>query len=378
MSTDHEADGNALRDEVEVSVILPMFNPGAALHAQLDALDRQEVGVPWELLVVDNGSTDGSRHLAQRWAADRPHCRVLDAVEQPGAAHARNIGSQAARGRLLLFTDADDIVAPGWIDAMIAAAEQGALLGGVDTSLHVARDRSRSRWRLAHGTPRSDAGGNFVWSEATTSPAPPVAVQETAEGYAFLPFARGGNLGIRAEVLAEVGGWDESWIRGQDVELSWRVQVAGYPLYRVPGARVGYRRPERLWALAHQQYGFGRRAPLLYRAFEGAGAPQPRLRPVLRALVGKALRVVSLVLPARRRGWVMATAGVLGRAVGTVRRDSGHTIFLDDRHHVASRRPPDNASGPSTVVGDPTGPTDSTSPDGSNTVDPLFRSTHAE
>ena len=273
----------------EVSVIVPVFTAGSCLGAQLEALDHQQVILPWELLLVDNNSSDGSRQHIDAWAAPRAHVRVLDASKRRGPAHARNVGAEAARGRLLLFADADDLVGPGWIAAMLKAAAQADLLAGCDVEDLPAL------------------------SVQETKPAHPA----TSKG-AFLPFARGGNMGVKRSILRQLGGWNEEWIRGQDVELSWRAQCAGHCLYTVPDARVYYRRPEALGALLSQQFEFGRRAPELYRLFSAFGAPQPKALPTILRLLSILLDLPSVLLPSRRRSWLLKAAGCWGRTVGTL------------------------------------------------------------
>lgn len=277
-------------DDLEVTVIVPVFDAMPHISEQLAALEGQDFAGKWELLLADNGSMDGSREYVEQWAATRPHVRVLDAVERAGAAHARNVGYRAAHAPLLLFTDADDVVATGWISAMRAAADRGDLLAGVDVSEREELNRP--------GLER-----------------PPRA----RPARSFLPFTRGGNVGITRTLLEEVGGWNEEWIRGQDVELVWRAQLAGHTLTSVSGARVFYRRPVALRGILAQQYEFGRRAPELYRAFAYAGAPQPSLVRALGELVRCLARLPYVTIGSRRRRWLVNLAGVWGRTVGTVR-----------------------------------------------------------
>src|SRR5205085_12434270 len=120
---------------------------------------------------------------------------------------ARNTGAQAARGGLLLYCDADDVVDPGWVGAMQRARSTADVLCGVldDKQLNAGIDTFPRRRRL----PRH---------------------------LGFLPFALGGNLGIQADVLAVIGGWNPTWHRpGRDeIDLSWRAQLMGHTIALVP------------------------------------------------------------------------------------------------------------------------------------------------
>ena len=93
-----------------LSVIVPVYNAGGLLHRCLQSLIDQDFP-QLEIILVDDGSTDGSGEACDRWASSRPQVRV---VHQPGAglSAARNAGLAIARGEAVTFEDADDVVAP--------------------------------------------------------------------------------------------------------------------------------------------------------------------------------------------------------------------------------------------------------------------------
>jgi glycosyltransferase involved in cell wall biosynthesis len=108
----------------KMSVVIPVHNAAATLPACLDALREQTLSPQrYEVLVVDNNSTDGSADLARR----APGVRVLEERRQ-GAYAARNRGVATARGELLVFTDPDCVADPGWLEAARLAVADGALL----------------------------------------------------------------------------------------------------------------------------------------------------------------------------------------------------------------------------------------------------------
>ena len=105
-----------------ISVIVPARDAEATLGACLDGLAAQDA--EHEVIVVDDGSTDGTRALATRAGA-----RVIDGGGRgPGAA--RDAGVAAARGDVLAFTDADCVPEPGWLRAGLAALERAELVQG--------------------------------------------------------------------------------------------------------------------------------------------------------------------------------------------------------------------------------------------------------
>ena len=101
-----------------LSVIIPCKNMGATIGAQLEALANQSWSEPWEVIVSDNGSSDDSVRVVQRYAARLPNLRLVDASDRPGASHARNVGARHATAPALAFCDADDEVGVDWLAAM--------------------------------------------------------------------------------------------------------------------------------------------------------------------------------------------------------------------------------------------------------------------
>src|ERR1700678_1621886 len=114
-----------------ISVVVPVRDGLPWMEEQLRALVEQESPQPWEIVVVDNGSTDQSLAVARRWAESEPRIRVVDAPGASGPGAARNVGVRAARGELLAFCDADDVVQTGWLSAFAEPLAGADVAGGV-------------------------------------------------------------------------------------------------------------------------------------------------------------------------------------------------------------------------------------------------------
>lgn len=99
-----------------ITIITPVYNTGAYLRPCLDSILSQTY-IDWQLVLVDDGSTDGSGEVCDEYAADS-RIEVLH-VTNGGAARARNIGIDAARGEWITFIDSDDIVTPAYLADMI-------------------------------------------------------------------------------------------------------------------------------------------------------------------------------------------------------------------------------------------------------------------
>jgi len=279
-----------------VSVIMPVMNEEAHVGKQMAALAFQTYDRPWELVVVDNGSRDGSAEIVQEWRERMPWLRIENAAARRGINYARNVGARAARGDFLAFCDADDVVTPGWLAAMAEAATHGHIVAGafdLDT-LNEGRARAMCPWQPPGGLP---------------------------SGHRFLPYAPGGNCGIWTHVVRELGGWDESFRFGSsDLEFSWRAQLASYRLSFASEAVLQQRLESDAGGLARQYYAYGKSDAQLYRRFRDAGMPRPGAHgdgAPWRWIVTHAPYL--LISPRRRGQWIRQAARRAGRVVGSAR-----------------------------------------------------------
>lgn len=279
---------------VDVSVVIPMRNAAGVVEEQLAALASQTFDGSWEIVVADNGSTDASVEVVRAWAPRVPHLEIVDASDRPGPSHARNVGAAGARGRLLAFVDADDVAAPTWLAELVAAAAGADVVGGALDDERLNPPGAR-RWRG------------------------PTGQADTPTPLNFLPFALSGNLAVRAEVWRAVGGFRTDYGHCEDVELSWRVQLAGYRLVHAPAAVVHYRHRDSLGKLAHQVFSWKRAEARLYRDFRDRGARRRPAREVLRSYSYTVTRLPYLAMSRYRRGlWVVVASENWGRIVGSI------------------------------------------------------------
>jgi glycosyltransferase involved in cell wall biosynthesis len=285
---------------VEVSVVIPFRNAAAHLADQLEALASQEFNGEWEVVLVDNGSTDDSHAIADAFVG-RLNARIVQARDGIGAGYARNVGARNSAGRKLIFADADDQVAPGYLAAMAAGLDRYDFV----TSAFDHRALNPEWVQSAHGP---------FWRD----PEDPLLVQA-----GVLPFA-GGSIGISREVFEKVGGFPEDLPRMQDIAFSWEVQFAGTTLHHVPGAvyRVRYR--DTLLGLFLQGLAGGSTAPLLYRRYRGAGMIRRSVAGMLRSRA----RLVVRLLSARSRSDLAPLMLELGREIGRLRGSLRQRVFF--------------------------------------------------
>ena len=159
-----------------LSVVIAAYDAAATLGTQLEALVGQAPGLEWEVVVADNRSTDATATVAKSFA-DRLDLRVVPAPAKANAAYARNVAVATCEAGWIAFVDADDMVAPGWVESMAHALREHQFVAGrLDTQYLNTPTVVRTR-------PVPQGTGLQWWSVG-----PP------------LPHAGGGNLGIHRSV----------------------------------------------------------------------------------------------------------------------------------------------------------------------------------
>jgi len=297
------AGGDELQDDVpEVSVVIPALNARQTLGVQLDALSRQRTRRSFEVLVADNGSSDGTADVVRSRVSQLPGLRLVDASQRRGSNVARNVGTQAARAELVLLCDADDEVDEDWLETLATALDAGA--HGVGGTLELRK----------------------LNPKYAADPHQPAAIPGVVEQLGFLPRPTGANAGFRRSSWADLGGFDERYVRGgTETEFFWRLQLTGGTLQNVPEAVVHYRLRTDARASLRQMYTWGRQHAMLYREFRGHGLRYHPHETV--ASYGSLARTAATVTwrPRQRMPLGQQSCYRLGRLVGSYRY---RVIFL--------------------------------------------------
>jgi GT2 family glycosyltransferase len=208
-----------------VSIIIPNWNGVEHLPTCLESLRRQSFE-GFEVIVADNGSTDGSLALL---GVDYPEVQVLALGENRGFTGACNAGMRAARGALIALLNNDTEVDQRWVAEVVAAFERHPEAGIVASKM-LLFDR-RDTFHTAGDFYRVDglAGNRGVWQRDEG--------QYDEEEYVF--GACGGSATYRRTMLERVGVLDEDFFFScEDVDLAWRAQLAGWRCVYTPGAVV--------------------------------------------------------------------------------------------------------------------------------------------
>ena len=289
-------DGPGAGAPPRLSVVIPCFNDADDLPEQLDALAAQEWERPWEVVIADNGSTDHVHDVVDRFRDRVPGLRVVDASGRKGSAHARNVGVREAKGDSIVFVDADDRVAPGWLAAIGDALEEVAFVA----SRHDFAELNDPLVQRTRGNKQDRGLQPYNY--------PP-----------FLPHASGSGLGIRRSVFEQVGGFDEGLQNLQDTDLCWRVQLAGTELRFVDDAVVHYRFRESLEGIWVQGMNYGEHNVLLYKRYRDRGMPRANWKRGVKAWI-RLLRTLPHLLDSEKRlRWVRQLGWRIGRLKGCLK-----------------------------------------------------------
>jgi len=238
-----------------VSVIVPTYNSAHRLERLLRALSEQTVTRPYEVIVVDDGSSDDTSTRVAEW----PAVRYLRAERRGGSYVARNVGLAEASGAIIAFTDADCLPMPNWLDRGVAEIGSGA-----------------------------DLVAGRVLTELPPRPSVSALVDSIRfldqELYATtLGFGATANLFVRRAVFEHVGQFNERLQSGGDREFGMRATDGGAVIRYAPGVAVVHESRATLRALARKSMRIGRGLASQRRYADGrlrALAPPPWYLPL--------------------------------------------------------------------------------------------------
>ena len=207
-------------NEIKVSIVIPAKNEGANVKMTVDSIIDTSSSIPYEIIVVDDGSTDNCCGFLLESTAHWQEKRVkLLRTEGIGAANARNLGASKASGDILVFSDAHVTVEKEWLEKMAATLSQP----GIDVLAPGIADYG--------GNPAAGVGDGQTWNEKLETvwlPAP--------KRVSPVPIAPAGLVAMKKAVFDYVGGFEKGFkIWGyEDVEFSLKCWLFGINIFATP------------------------------------------------------------------------------------------------------------------------------------------------
>jgi succinoglycan biosynthesis protein ExoA len=176
----------------EVSIIMPVRNEAASLDATLASVCSQATDASFEVIVVDDHSTDSTRSIIERWGTQDQRVRLVNSPRR-GISQALNSGLEAARGRYLVRVDGHSIIPPNYVQALLERAVGEGPFGRAVAA--------------AHGSRFGIGDSKYHYSQR----------QELVD---HIPF--GAYVTERARAI---GGWDEELRPNEDYDFDFRYQL---------------------------------------------------------------------------------------------------------------------------------------------------------
>jgi GT2 family glycosyltransferase len=217
-----------------VSVVIVNWNGRRYLRGCLDSLARQTYR-DFEVIVVDNASTDGSIELLESVMAAQPGFRItlIRSDRNVGFCAGNNLGFAASRSPLVALLNNDAEADPHWIERLVEQFEERPAIGMAACKI------------LVHEDPRRiDKVGHLIYPDGQNRGRGTGEIdQGQYDRVEEVLWPDGCACMFRRAVLDEVGGFDEDFfVFGDDAELGLRIRIAGWPCIYVPGAIVRHHR----------------------------------------------------------------------------------------------------------------------------------------
>lgn len=282
------------RPAMDLCVVIPARNEERLLGEQLEALLAQDWNGDWEIIVADNGSTDGTVALVERYAEGTDRLRVVSAPERADQSFAANAGVGATNAAAVVFCDADDIVAPGWLAAMARGLEAHEVVTGPNEL-----GRLNPSW-LAASRGRS--------------------IEEPLGSFAgIFPLVRGNNYGVRTSVWERTGPLNEGFFPVADMEFSLRCWLNEIDIVGIPDAVVHYRYRSSARDLWRQGWNYGSHRPQIARLLRDAGKPRPPRFGGWKSWAMLLMLLPRVLTPSGRALWLWTAGNRLGQVAGSIR-----------------------------------------------------------
>ncbi|MBN2067701.1 MAG: glycosyltransferase [Candidatus Diapherotrites archaeon] len=203
--------------KISASVVVPVHNGSKTIEACLKSILGQKTGYPYEVIVVDDGSTDSTAEIVNKFKSVK-----LVSQRQQGPAVARNNGAKNAKNSIVVFVDSDCIANSNWLQEMLKPLEKESIAG------------VQGRYKSL----QKELVARLIQLE----------IEQRHDKMAerkFIDFMGSFSAAYRKRVFMEMKGFDTSFpmASGEDTDLSFRIAKKGYKLFFSPKAIVAHLHP---------------------------------------------------------------------------------------------------------------------------------------
>lgn len=230
-----------------ISVIIPVYNRPHDITTCLDSLLKLDYPKDkLEIIVVDDASTDETPDIVSHYPVN-----MIRNKENRQAPYCRNLGAETARGEILAFIDSDCLADRTWLRELVPAFKDSkiAAVGGIVESYY--HTRALDRYEQVRSSLKMG-----LWPKRSASNNP----------FFYVPSC---NLLVYRDVFLQAGGFDESLVVGEDVDLCWRIRHQGFHIDYQPAGRIFHKHRNRIAAFCKRRFDYGTSEPLLNRLYPG-------------------------------------------------------------------------------------------------------------
>lgn len=218
----------------DVTILIPAFNEARVIAACIEAALGSDYPT-FEVLLLDDGSDDGTSAVAEAAGGGNPRLQIVREDVNRGKAARLNLGFEAARHELVVVTDADTHLHPQAISLLVARIARSPRLAAVAGAPHVTNRRT------------------LLCAMQVLEAASIIGLIRRTQAVAGRVGVVAGVLGIfRRQAVLDVGGYDPA-MATEDIDLTWRLLLAGWLTSYEPNALVGMEVPSGLRALWEQR-----------------------------------------------------------------------------------------------------------------------------
>jgi len=282
---------------MKASIIIPCLNEEKTITHQLESLAAQKWAGSWEVVIADNGSTDGTLEIIKKYKKDKlNNIKLIDASLKKGVPYAVNTAVDAASGEFLLFCDADDQVGEGWLEAMTKALSEHEFVA-CRTEVEKLNTPVLQKTRA---NPQAEGLQDYNYPN-------------------YLSHAASCSMGMRKDVFINLGGYDESFRILHDTDLCWRAQLNDINIKFVDDALIHYRYRNTLKGMFKQSKSYGEYNVRLYKKYKELGMSELTLKRGLIEWRKLFRRWRQLLKHETRVIWVMSFGWRVGRLLGCIK-----------------------------------------------------------
>jgi len=218
---------NGRRLDFKVSIVVPVFNKVEYTKNCLRSLYRVTPHSMFELIVVDNGSTDGTLEFLKRFFKEHRNITIISNKENLGFAKACNQGAKRARGRYIVFLNNDTILLGGWLEELVKVAENEANVGAVGAKLLFPDGTIQHAGVAVSDHPLPINPFHVFYKFPSNHP--------DANVFRDFQAVTAACMLVPKKVFDELGGFDEGFLNGyEDVDFCFRLREAGYRVVYTP------------------------------------------------------------------------------------------------------------------------------------------------